>query len=52
MCRADLEPQAREAVSRLLTDIAQSLDQENVEVTRVRIGPVDFGGPDRSEITA
>ena len=53
MCRADLEPQAREPVAHLLRDIAHSLaDQENVDVARIRIGPVDFGSPDKSEITA
>ena len=42
-----LEPQAHEAVALLLRDIAQSLaDRENVDVTRIRIGPVDLGSPD------
>jgi hypothetical protein len=47
MCRADVEPQARDATARLLLAIAQTLaDQENVDVARVRIGPVDLGSPD------
>jgi hypothetical protein len=53
VCRADVQPQAQEATARLLRDIAQSLaDHENVDVTRIRIGPVDFGSPDKSELTA
>jgi hypothetical protein len=54
MCRADVEPQAHEAVALLLRDIAQSLaDQENVDVATVRIGPVvDFGQPDDQRPTA
>jgi hypothetical protein len=53
MCRADLEPQAHKAVSHLLCDIAQSLaDQEQVDVASVRIGLVDLGSPEKSEITA
>ena len=46
MCRADVEPQAHEAVAKLLRDIAQSLaDQENVDLARIRIGPVDSDHP-------
>jgi hypothetical protein len=42
-----------EAVTHLLRDIAQMLaDQANVEVTRVRIGPVDLGSPNESKATA
>jgi hypothetical protein len=53
VCRADVQPQAQAAVARILRDIAQSLaDQEQVDVGRVRIGPVDLGSPDKSEITA
>jgi hypothetical protein len=53
MCRADIEPRAHKAVANLLRDIAQSLaDHENVDVTRIRIGPVDFGSPGKSEPTA
>jgi hypothetical protein len=53
MCRADVEPQAQEAAARLLQDLAQPLaDQEQVDVGSVRIGPVDFGLPDKSETTA
>jgi hypothetical protein len=34
-------------------DIAQSLaDQQNADLARIRIGPVDFGSPDKSELTA
>jgi hypothetical protein len=51
MCRADVELQAKKAVAGHLRDLAQSLaDQENVDVARIRIGPVDFGHPmDRPE---
>jgi hypothetical protein len=53
MCRADVEPQAQKAAARLLRDIAQTLaDQENVDVARIRIGPVDFGSPDDQRSTA
>lgn len=53
MCRADVEPQAHEAVAKLLRDIAQSLaDQENVDLARIRIGPVDFASPDDQRSTA
>jgi hypothetical protein len=53
MCRAGVEPHAEQAVAHLLGDIAQSLaDQENVDLARIRVGPVDFGTPDKSEITA
>jgi hypothetical protein len=53
MCRADVEPHTQEAVAHLLRDIAQSLaDQENADLARIRIGPVDFGSPDKSELTA
>jgi hypothetical protein len=53
MCRADVEPHAQEAVAHLLRDIAQSLaNQEKVDLARIRIGPVDLGSPDKSEITA
>jgi hypothetical protein len=53
MCRADVEPQAKDAAARLLLDIAQTLaDQANVEVSSVRIGPADFGSPDDHRSTA
>jgi hypothetical protein len=52
MCRADVEPQAQEAVVHLLREIAQSLaHQENLDVARVRIGPVDFGSPGDHQVT-
>jgi hypothetical protein len=41
------------ATAMLLTDIAKALaDQAEVDVTSVRIGPVDLGLPDKSEPTA
>jgi hypothetical protein len=50
---AELETYAQEAVAHLLHDIAQSLaDREKVDLARIRIGPVDLGSPDKSEITA
>ena len=53
MCRADVELPAQEAVATLLRQIAQSLaDQENVDLARIRIGPVDFGSPDDHRSTA
>jgi hypothetical protein len=53
MCRADVELRAQEAAAQLLHGIAQSLaDQENIDVATVRIGPVDFGSPEKSEVTA
>jgi hypothetical protein len=53
MCRADVQPQAHETVASLLRQIAQSLaDQENVDLARIRIGPVDFGLPDDQRSTA
>jgi hypothetical protein len=53
MCRADVEPQARNATAKLILDIARALaDQANVDVSNVRIGPVDLGPPDEREITA
>jgi hypothetical protein len=43
MCRADVEPSAREATAKLLINIAQALaDQAKVELGSVRIGPVDL----------
>ena len=52
MCRADVEPRAQKAVARLLRQIAQSLaDQENVDLARIRIGPVDFGSPNDQRST-
>ena len=40
MCRADVEPQAHDAVAKLLRDIAQSLaDQENVDLARTERSP-------------
>ena len=39
--------------ARLLVDIAQGLaDQANVDLTSVRIGPVDRGPPDECKVTA
>ena len=53
MCRADLESPAMDATAKLLKDIAQALaDRAKVHVSGVRIGPVDLGSPDKSEITA
>jgi hypothetical protein len=53
MCRADLQPQAQEAVAHLLLNIAQSIaDQATVDVSSVRIGPVDLRSTDKSELTA
>ena len=53
MCRAEVESDAQGAVAHLLRDIAQAVaDQEKVDVSCVRTGPVDLGTPDRSEITA
>jgi hypothetical protein len=53
MCRADVEPQARAATAKLLLDIAQPLaDETKVDVSSVRIGPVDFGSPDDHRTTA
>jgi hypothetical protein len=53
MCRADVEPQAQDAVAHPLGDIPRSLaDQAKVDVARVLIGPVDSGSPDEREITA
>jgi hypothetical protein len=53
MCRADIELPAQEAVAWLLRHIAQLLaDQENVDLVRIRIGPVDFGSPDDQRSTA
>jgi hypothetical protein len=53
MCRADVEPQAAQATAMLLLDLARALaDQARVDVTSVRIGPVDLGSPDKSELTA
>jgi hypothetical protein len=52
MCRADVEPRARDATAKLLLNLAQALaDQANVDVGRVRIGPVDLGSLDKSKIT-
>jgi hypothetical protein len=46
MCRADVEPNAREATKRLLLDIRQALaDQDHVDPETILIGPVDFGDP-------
>jgi hypothetical protein len=46
MCRADVEPRAEEAVAHLLLGMAQALaDEADVDVPRIRIGPVDFGHP-------
>ena len=53
MCRADVEPQTRLATAKLLVDIAHALaDQANVDLTSVRIGPVDLGPPDDQRSTA
>jgi hypothetical protein len=53
MCRADVKPQGQEAVAHQLRDLAKALaDQENVDVARVRIGPVDLGSPDDHRSTA
>jgi hypothetical protein len=40
-------------MAKLLVDIAQALaDQSNVDVSSVRIGPVDLGSPDDQRPTA
>jgi hypothetical protein len=40
-------------MAKLLLDIAQMLaDQAKVDVSTVRIGPVDFGSPDDRRSTA
>jgi hypothetical protein len=53
MCRADIEPQASHATAKLLLDIARALaDQANVDLSSVRIGPVDLGSPDDQRATA
>jgi hypothetical protein len=53
MCRADVDSNATEATSVLLLDIAQTLaDEASVDVSSVRIGPVDLGSPDDHRPTA
>ena len=53
MCRADVQPQAQEAVAHLLRAIAWCLaDHAKVDVSTVRIGPVDLGSPDDQRSTA
>jgi hypothetical protein len=53
MCRTDVEGRAQQAAARLLRDIAQSIsDQEDVDLARIRIRPVDFGSPDDHRATA
>lgn len=44
MCRADIAPDARQPLARVLSDIAAALAaQDGVPASDVRIGPVDFG---------
>ena len=44
MCRADIAPDARPLLGRILGDMAQRLaDELDVPASEVVIGPVDFG---------
>lgn len=41
MCRAEVDPEAQQALAGLLRDMAMALDPEHPEA--VQVGPVDFG---------
>jgi hypothetical protein len=44
MCRTDIKPQAVGALAALLKDMAAALAAETgVDLSLVRVGPVDFG---------
>jgi hypothetical protein len=51
MCRADIQPRAA-TTAKLLLEIAQALaDQAKIDVSSVRIGPVDLESPDDQRST-
>jgi hypothetical protein len=53
MCRAGIEARGEQALAHLLQDIVQVIvDQANIDVNGIRIGPIDLGSPDDHRSTA